>query len=152
MRHLTWLALPVALWGLLARSASVTSPWQVAEPPSCPTQRPASWLNVTGEVVEEDQFILGASGTVYRQVCQPGILTFRARGSVAQNLFPLMSVGLGGQTLLTTRVSGERSYRVVVPRAGLLTLTFHNDAYLPDANPPEDRNLFVSKLRFIPTP
>ncbi|GGR29165.1 hypothetical protein GCM10008957_45200 [Deinococcus ruber] len=63
-----------------------------------------------------------------------------------------MSVSAGDQSLLTVRVSVERLFQVRVPKAALLTITFHDDAYLPNAIPRQDRNLFVRSVRFVATP
>lgn len=96
--------------------------------------------------------MLATNGMVVLQVCRPGVLTFTARGTAAKSLLPLMSVSASDQPLLTARVGQEQLYRVQVPKAGLLTITFHDDAYLPDTTPPEDRNLFVSAVRFVAVP
>ncbi|THF69857.1 hypothetical protein E7T06_10160 [Deinococcus sp. Arct2-2] len=100
----------------------------------------------------EGQAVLATNGMVVLQVCRPGVLTFVARGTAAEKLLPLMSVSADDQRLLTARVSAERLYRVQVPKAALLTITFHDDAYLPDTVPPQDRNLFVSAVRFVAMP
>lgn len=95
---------------------------------------------------------LATNGVVHQNICHVGTLTFTARGTLAEQLYPLMTVSIGATPLLSTRVQGEKNYRVPIPKAGMITIAFHDDRYLPDNKPPEDRNLFISNWQFQPAP
>lgn len=148
-----WLLLPALVWGALGLSAPHISRWDPAAPQTCQPQSGSQWItNGQTRPLQDDRAVMASNGMVVLQVCRPGVLTFTASGTAAQKLWPLMSVSVNAQPLLTARVSTDRSYHVQVPEAGFLSITFHDDAYLPDANPPEDRNLFVSAVRFVAVP
>lgn len=152
LRALAWLLLPLGVWGSLKLAPSGATAWRVSPPERCSAQTPALWMNGQSQQLGSGETAMATSSTVYQRVCQPGTLTFQARGTAVRGRFPLMSVTVADRTLLTTRVAQPRRYRVGVPEAGVLAVTFHDDAYAPKARPPEDRNLFVSQLRFRPEP
>ena len=87
-----------------------------------------------------------SSGLLRLQVCGPGTLHFTASGTPALGEDALLTVALGTQPLLETRVRQGRSFSLRVGGPGWLSFGFPNDAY----RPPEDRNLFLRGLRFIP--
>ena len=87
------------------------------------------------------------TSTIFQQICQPGTVVFTARGTPVDGRFPLLSVSVGSETLLSTEVTREQTYRIRVPHVGLLNITFHNDAYRPEDVPPQDRNLFLRDLK-----
>lgn len=149
---LTWLLIPLGVWASLKLFAPGAPTWTVQSETPCSAQAPALWINGRPEQIKPASVVMATSSTLFQRVCQPGTLTFQARGTAVQGGFPLVSVAVGARTLLTTRVDQPRTYQVRVPEAGTVTLTFHDDAYAPKAHPPEDRNLFVSRLRFSPGP
>lgn len=84
-----------------------------------------------GAVTErEDGFLLGGVGAVSAPVCGPGVLTVTARGELAGDELPLLTVSLGARPLAAFAV-GEAAgeYRVNVPEAGLLSVGYPNDFY-----------------------
>jgi hypothetical protein len=142
------LALPVSL-GL--SWAALSSPVVVAVL-AAGAQQPCQAGEVVAESVKwrakpggsEADFV--SSGLLRLQVCGPGTLSFTASGSPAAGQNALLIVALGARPLLETPVKQTRAFKLRVPGSGWLNFGFPNDYY----KPPEDRNLFLSKLIFTP--
>lgn len=128
------LLLATALFtGLALREAPLargSAPPPVDEvcPPGPPTFAPL-WDD--GGVLEREQgWALMGVGAVSVTVCGPGTLTVTARGELAGDELPLLTVSLGPRPLAAFAV-GEvaQEHRVAVPGAGLLSVGYPNDFY-----------------------
>ena len=148
IRAVTWLLLPLAGLALATLPPLAPPRWQTVSPLPCSPGQPGLWMNEKAVPLGRNETALGTNGTIFQQVCQPGTVVFTARGTPVDGRFPLLSVSVGSETLLSTEVTREQTYRLRVPHAGLLNVTFHDDAYRPEDVPPQDRNLFLRDLKF----
>lgn len=148
--NLLWLLLPALAYAAATQPPKPTPTLNVQSPPPCTPTPPQLWMNKQNNLAQNNQFNLNTNGTIHQTICQPGTLTFTAQGTPANQHYPLISVNLGSTNLITTHISDEQTHQIQIPEPGELTLTFHNDAYKPDANPPEDRNLMVRNWNYHP--
>lgn len=89
---------------------------------------------------------LYSSGLLRVQVCGPGQLTFTASGTPAAGQDATLVVALGATPLLETSVRQPRVYTLRITGPGWLSFGFPNDLN----RPPQDRNLFLRGLKFMP--
>lgn len=138
----TWLIVPALLWGAL----HLPLPQPVGMPSaSAPCNNRLS-LFTREQLIPVDPAAvtaLTANGVLTTQVCQAGTLTFEAWGTPAAGRYPLMTVSLNGKVIFSDRPAKRRTYRLPIAQAGAVALAFHDDLYLPQHVPPEDRNLFI---------
>lgn len=134
------LALPIRL--LLIKSPEMQD-WVTKRDNSCKVIDDLIWMN--GKELKTDLSIenLFNTGLIFQNVCSPGFLSFRAIGIDAENVYPIMTVSISDKTILTTRVVGERSFKLYIPESGVLSISFHNDFFSSEVTPPQDRNLFI---------
>lgn len=154
---LLWLALT---YGLIFIMLDVPDN-QIAAPAStrntkCATSDIYLWNGLEDRIVTHDgspiTVTLAGNSTIYQQVCQPGTLRMFVRGTPAEGIDAQLVVSLNTTNLLTMGVTAERPLEIRVDQSGLLAITFGNDRYLPDLDPPEDRNVFIRELKFTPDP
>lgn len=84
-----------------------------------------------GAVMErEGGFLLGGVGAVSAPVCGPGVLNVTARGELAGDELPLLTVSLGARPLAAFPVGeAAQDFQVRVPGPGLLSVGYPNDFY-----------------------
>lgn len=148
IRAAAWLLLPLAGLALATLPPLAPPRWQTAASLPCAPEQPRLWMNGKAVPLGRNETAVGTNGTIFQQICQPGTLVFTARGTPVDGRFPLLSVSVGSETLLSTEVNQEQTYRIRVPHVGLLNITFHNDAYRPEDVPPQDRNLFLRDVKY----
>jgi hypothetical protein len=149
------LALPAALalgWGALRSPLPVATlaPAPLASGPvqNCQNGR----LVADGVTIKAQTAGKGAdvdflsSGLLRLEACGPGTLSFTASGSRAGGQDAALTVALGAVPLLDTTARQPRTFRLRVTGPGWLSFGFPNDYY----RPPEDRNLFLRDLKFVP--
>jgi hypothetical protein len=151
---LFWLLPPLGAYGLATLPPLPSPALSMAAPQPCTAAPPRLWMNNTASLPTPQGFSLYTNGTVYLQACRPGKLSFSARGTALGGRWPTMTVSVASQALLTTEVAvlKLKPYSVRIPSAGLIAITFHNDAFAPEAVPPQDRNLIVEEVEFTPQP
>lgn len=158
-------------WALLGRSAlglallaTVLSmatwldggpPWAPLAPrergvmPSCASGPTVVWRNENGTPLTASPTLLTSNTSVHACVDSAGVLGVTLRGTIAESIGSRAVLIHGHERLLDVELRDEAArFEVHVPSGGLLVLAFVNDRYVP----PEDRNLWVSRLDFTPSP
>ena len=148
---LIWLLLPVGMWGVIYVANlppdNLYQPYNV----TCESDGWTHFVSNKDVPINGSEVNLYTASLLHREVCTPGVLSLTARGTSVRGEYPLMVITLNDQALLSARVSRERQYQVRVPGRGLLSIAFTNDAVWPETGTAtEDRNLFISKIRFAP--
>ena len=85
--------------------------------------------------------VLQTPASLVFSVCGPGLLAVQAHGSQAGGWGPLLLISLGPTPLLQREVRARQDFRLRVPHAGTLRLSFPNDKYLADG-----RTLYITRL------
>jgi len=89
---------------------------------------------------------LYTNGAVEIPLCRRAWLVFRLQGTPAGGHGPWAMVVEGRRVLWQGEVLGVREVKVKTSGRGVLALAFPNDLY----QPPEDRNLFLLRLKVEP--
>lgn len=123
--------LPAALLsvGLAWLAGRTATPQTLNLPPvTCGgSLRPAYAFDATSARAVTGGWDLNGESVLEVGVCQPGTLAFTASGTVAGGSGPRVEVDIDGELLLSAVVTQPETFRVPVPHAGRLHISYRND-------------------------
>lgn len=137
-----------AAWGVLDAQAPFWPevPLMPVGRMACTPTSPQRLAESADDLLHDGGVLLASNDVVRLAVCTPGTLRFTARGSALGGHGAYLVVSSGAINLWEGEVLEEAVFELPVREPGWLALAFVNDAYAP----PEDRNLWISDLTFVP--
>jgi len=98
-------------------------------------------------VVQGSTYFFNSTSWIWADLCSAGTLEVTAHGRVAGGAAPRLTVALDSVKVVDEPFSTEHTWKIKVSSAGRLILGYFNDYYAP----PEDRNLVVTNLSYVPS-
>ena len=140
--------LAVGWWSLDKTAPNVVAEIPMFEESSSENCMLTQPQNISGQFVNTSQEVpFFTADTLRWKVCQAGTLHLDARATLIDTYGAYLVVALGTETLWEGEIRDEtQSISVKVPHSGWLAIAFVNDAY----DPPQDRNLWLSNIEFVP--